>query len=477
METGEVAVRFSSAMLEPLVRITPEYEIIPALAKSWELSDDGLELTLRLEEDVRWHDGTPFTSADVKFNFEEIVELQTFGGALVENLTAVDTPDEHTVVLTYTQQYGPLLEAISQQFMLPAHVYEGTDYVTNPANMAPVGTGPMVFESYSPGSEVVLLKNEDYWAGEPTVERAIFPIIQDANARALAMLNGEIDEADVDAAQQDQLSDADHLVQLDETSYFPQNIRLMLNGTSEYLSDAEVRKLIFAAIDREAIAELALGGLGSATNGFVHPSASWALHPDVDFDQDFPRDIEAIRAGLDDAGFPVQDDGLRFTLNARYIATHPDATATAEVIRSSLGDIDVGLDMLTSAAPVFSETVYAEGDFDLAVIRTTRGGVDPALALELWFTCNPDNVNGRNPSGLCNEELHDATERSLAFADREERVPHLHTMQELGRDMMIYAPLAWFNGAFPTVNTARWNDVAGPGANMTNWLGMTPGER
>ncbi|HWM15630.1 MAG TPA: ABC transporter substrate-binding protein, partial [Microbacterium sp.] len=180
--------RFASAIYDGLVGITTDSEIFPVLAKSWEASADGTQLTFELEEGVTWHDGEPFTAEDVKFNFEEVMAFQTYGAAIAASIDSVEAPDDHTVVLHLNSQYGPFLEALALQVILPKHVYEGTDFTTNPANLEPIGTGPMKFESFSSGSEVVLVKNEDYWRGDVQVDRAIYPVMADPNARTLSLI-------------------------------------------------------------------------------------------------------------------------------------------------------------------------------------------------------------------------------------------------------------------------------------------------
>src|SRR5690625_1394049 len=250
---GPIPLRFGFAMMDPLIGINNEYEIMPALAKEWEISEDGLTVTFTLQEGVEWHDGEPFTAEDVAFNFEEIIPLQTYGAQLTDRMNSVEIVDENTVVVNMESQYGPFLEALSQMPIVPKHIYEGTDYVTNPANMAPIGTGPMMFESYDPGSQVVLVKNPNWWRGETEVDKAIYPIMSDANTRGLAMLNGELDNAVLDPSAQDDVSDHPDL-ELNDGGVFPQMVSLTLNARLPELEDPEVRALVFSGMDRVATA-------------------------------------------------------------------------------------------------------------------------------------------------------------------------------------------------------------------------------
>jgi peptide/nickel transport system substrate-binding protein len=469
---GPIPLRFGFTILGSLVEVTDEYEIRPGLAREWEFGDDASTVTFYLEEGVEWHDGEPFTAEDVAFNFEEIMPLQTFGGPLTATIDSIETPDEHTVVLHLGEQYGPFLEALSQQALVPKHLYEGTDYVTNPANMAPVGTGPMMFDSYSPGDEVVLVRNPNWWRGETEVDRAIYPIMSDVNTRTLSLLNGELDAAVVDPAQQDEVASHPDL-HLMERGAFRQMIAMTFNSLLPELEDPEVRALVFAAIDREAVARLGLSGLGEPAETFYPDTIDWAQHPGVSFSEDFPRDIDAINAGLDAAGYPVQADGHRFSLDVRYISALSEAAAVAEIIQSSLDEVNIGVNLLGTAEPVWLEAVFEESDFGMFILRNTVGA-DPSIGLTRWVTCNPDRIALNNGSGVCDDELDAAARAALSMIDRDERAAEFHTVQERLREEIFWAPLAWTNGSNYTVNTSRWANLD-DGSGQTNnvpWAAM-----
>lgn len=458
--------------LEPLIYLNDEYEVAPALADSWEIDDGGLTLTLHLVE-ANWHDGEPFTSADVKFNLEEVIGFQQFGAPLRERIASVETPDERTAVVHLSESFGPLLESLSQQFMIPAHIYEGTDIITNPANLAPIGTGPFVFEEFRDGEQISLVKNEDYWGGETQVDRVVSLIITDANARATALFADEIDTTNISNAQLDRLGEFPHLTHLSR-GYFPQVASIMFNANSPYFGDPEVRKLVFAALDRDVILDTALGGYGQVANGFL-PAESWAADADIDFDADFPRDVDAINAGLDAAGFPVQADGTRFTLDVRYITSLVDIAATAEVVRSQLDEVGIALNLLGTDGAVFTDKVYKESEFDFALLMSTLGP-DPSLGASRWYTCNEAKQAAANPSGICDPTIDAAAEAAYASFDRDERAEALSDLQQQARDLMFYAPLAWTNGTYAVVSSTRWAglDANPPGVSIGNWLTITP---
>lgn len=468
-------LEISAPMLEPLIGLSSDYALFPLLAKKWEFSEDGLQLTLHLQDDVTWHDGEPFTSADVKFNFDETMPLQTYGPAMLEHIASVEAPDEKTVVVTLNSPYGPILETLGLQLMLPKHIYEGTDITTNPANLAPIGTGPMKFESYTSGQEIVLVKNADYWGGDVKVDRVVYPIMSDPNARTLSLLSGDVDQAAVDPSQQKQVEANPDLVHV-TTGFFPQAVVLEMNAKNEFLSNVDVRAAVFSAIDREAIAEVALSGQAEVAEGFFPDSIGWAVDKDVNFTKDFPFDPKAINKKLDELGYAKGADGLRFTLNVKYISTLTDTAAAAEQAKSMLADVGIGLNLLGVASANFTDSVYTQGDFDLAFLRSTVSA-DPSLGISRWYQCNPDKIAARNPSGICDEEIETAAAGAASTTDRDERAKHFGVMQQRARDLIFFAPLVWTNASFPTVNTSRWTHLDEPGKNTQssghNWLEMS----
>lgn len=451
---GPLPLRVGFAMLEPLVEINDQYEIHPVLARDWEVADDGLTITFHLQEGVQWHDGEPFSAEDVVFNFEEIMPLQTFGAQISNRIERIQAPDDHTVTLELSEQYGPFFEALSQQAITPKHLYEGTDYVTNPHNLSPIGTGPMKFESYEQGSEIVLVRNPDWWRDETEVDRAIYPIMPEANSRALAMLNGEVDSTTLDPSRYDEIA-ADPDLVLTDRGVFPQMVALTFNSRLPELESAQVRALLFAAIDLEAITRLALNGLGEPADTFYPDALSWMQHPDISFAADFPRDIEHINAELDRLGFPRKDDGYRFSLDARYVTGHSEAESTAEVIKAAWEEIGVQLNLEGAAQAVWQEAVWGTHDFGINILRNTVGA-DPSIGTTTWLHCNPTSAIQNNPSGVCDDQLQEAATAAMSTLDREERAAHFHVVQERARELIYWAPLSWYYGSYQTVNTSRW---------------------
>ena len=197
--TGSNVHAVSDSMFNGLVALDANLSPTPDLAESWTVDKDSKVFTFKLVKNARWHDGMPFTSADVKFSFENILlkyHSRTKAG-LGSVIEAIDTPNEHTVIFRLKVPYGPLLQRldVTEAPILPRHRFQtGGDPNTHPANLDPVGTGPFKLDSYKRGEIVTLRRNPDYFkAGLPKLDRLVFRIIPDASSRLLAMEQGEVD--------------------------------------------------------------------------------------------------------------------------------------------------------------------------------------------------------------------------------------------------------------------------------------------
>ncbi|WP_129670003.1 ABC transporter substrate-binding protein [Phytoactinopolyspora endophytica] len=463
----------AGGMLETLVRMNDSYELVPWLAREWEISDDGRTVTLMLEEDVSWHDGEPFTSEDVKFNFEEVMQYQSYGGALTESVDSVEVPDDHTVVVNLSQPYGPFMEVLTQQYLLPKHIYEGTDVLENPANMEPVGTGAFVFESFSEGQEVTMTANPDYWGGEVGVDRMVYVIMKDTNATALAMLAGEIHMGGAGQGMLDQI-EADENLDVTQNGQLGRQFIFTMNNDMEELSDPAVRQLVYSAIDRAQVAEIALPGISVAAASMYPEELNW-IEPGVDYREEFAYDVDAINTGLDEAGYPRGDDGFRFTIRLHFMSTTAESRAVAEVMKSSMAEVGINLDLNGEDVNVFTENVYQKRDFDTAIVEATLG-VDPSLGITRWYECNPEKANAQNPSGVCDEELQEAADNALRTAGQDERAEYFRTIQDRAAELMISAPIV-FHTARSVFNTTLWNGLGSEDHLVgTDWTTVTPNE-
>ena len=177
-------------VVEGLLAFDQDLRPRPLLATAWQVSQDGLRYTFELRRGVTWHDGKPFTSADVASSISALKQVHPRGRATFANVAEVLTPDEHTAIIVLSKPAPYLLSALSssESPIVPKHLYEGTDVVANPHNSAPVGTGPFVFKEFVKGSHVILDRNPNYWdKPKPYLDRLVVRFVPDAAARAAAL--------------------------------------------------------------------------------------------------------------------------------------------------------------------------------------------------------------------------------------------------------------------------------------------------
>ncbi|MEA3543976.1 MAG: ABC transporter substrate-binding protein, partial [Thermodesulfobacteriota bacterium] len=198
----------SGLIYNGLVRYDKNLEIEGELAESWEISADNLTITFHLRKGVTWHDGEPFTAADVKFNYQFYIDPQT-PTAYAESfkqVTGVETPDRHTFIVHYDKPYAPALMSWATSIH-PRHLLEGKDVTKSLLARNPVGTGPYRFVEWVGGEKIVLESNPDYFAGQPYVKRVVYRIIPDVSTQFLELQTGSLDFMGLSPLQFDRQTD------------------------------------------------------------------------------------------------------------------------------------------------------------------------------------------------------------------------------------------------------------------------------
>jgi peptide/nickel transport system substrate-binding protein len=355
----------------------------PDLAHSWTVSADGRTVSFRLVEQARWHDGRPFTSADVKFTFEEALfrfHARTRAG-LAPAVAAIEAPDPHTVVFRLKRPHPALLRQldVTEAPIIARHVYEGTDLNQNPANLRPVGTGPFRFDSYRRDEQVVLARNEQYFKPDlPRLDRLVFRVIPDTTTQVNAFLAGEIDMlARVSALDLQRLRDQPvQRVDTQATSGGANCVMtIAFNLERPRLADPRLRRAFAQAIDREQILRLVVFGQGRVAAAPISSGIAWAHLPGAL--SGYRLDPAAANRLLDEAGLARGADGVRATLDMLHF---PVFARYSELMRQQLAAVGIALRVRTMDPAAFAQAVFTQRDFDLALISYCNGA-DPEIGV------------------------------------------------------------------------------------------------
>ena len=242
-------------------------EVVPGLAKSWEFDESSCTYTFHLEEGVTWHDGESFTAEDVKFTIEAIMEPENASenAPNYEDVEEITVADEHTISFRLSAPNVAFLDYMTMA-VLPKHLLAGEDMQTSDFFRAPVGTGPYKLESWDMGQAIVLKKNEDYFKGEPHIDRVIFKIVPDDNAKTLQMEAGELDLALLPPKAAQSFADREgyvcyHMLTSDYRG-------ILFNFHNPYWQEnRDIIPAICYAIDRQAIVDAVLLGQGMPAYG------------------------------------------------------------------------------------------------------------------------------------------------------------------------------------------------------------------
>ena len=262
-EHGEINILIFSG----LTSHDGENQVAPGLAKSWDYDEDTLTYTFHLEENVKWHDGEPFTADDVKFTIEAIMDPDngSENAPNYEDVTAIDVIDDHTIAFTLSAPNVAFLDYMTMA-ILPKHLLEGEDMQESDFFRHPIGTGPYKLDSWDAGQAITLVKNEDYFKGAPNIDKIIFKIVPDDNAKAIQMQSGELDLALLTPKDAKTFADQDGYTCYDmKTSDYR---GILYNFNNDYwTANKDIIPAINYAIDRQAIIDAVLLGQGMTAYG------------------------------------------------------------------------------------------------------------------------------------------------------------------------------------------------------------------
>ena len=266
-----------------LVKYDKDINIVGDLAKSWDIEDSGRRVVFHLRKGVRWHDGELFTSKDVKFTYDKLVDrsVKTHYGSDFERISSLKTPDDHTVVVEYKEPFSPALSSWGM-WIMPEHLLKEKDLNSAAFGRHPVGTGPYKFKSWKTGEKIELTANSEYFEGMPCIERYIYRIIPDDATIFLELETGGVDMAMLTPLQFMRQTDTQTFRAGYNKFRYPAfgYTYMGYNLSDPRFADIRVRKAIDHAVNKEEIVKTVFFGLGRVITGpFI--ADSWAYDKDV----------------------------------------------------------------------------------------------------------------------------------------------------------------------------------------------------
>ncbi|MCX8996014.1 ABC transporter substrate-binding protein [Rhizobiaceae bacterium BDR2-2] len=445
----------ASKVIEPLAEAsyTGTDGLEPRLATSWEGAEDGRSITFRLREGVTWHDGTPFTSADVAFSALEVWKtLQNIGRSVFANLEAVDTPDAATAVFRFSkptpiQLIRNALPVVTS--VIPKHLYEGTDIAANPANVKLVGTGPFRLAEYRPGEYYRLTRNEAYWdSNAPKLDEIVYRVLPDRAAAGAALEAEEIHLAAFSAVP---LADLARIAEVPGIKVISKGYEALtyqlvieINHRRKELADLRVRQAIAHAIDRTFVVDTIFLGYAEASTGPVPKNAPEFYTADV---PTYDFDVARANALLDEAGYPRGANGRRFSLKLLPAPYFNETRQFGAYLRQALADIGIDAELVNNDSAAHQKAVYTDHAFDLAVAPPVFRG-DPAISTTILVQSGiPAGVGFSNQGGYADAELDDIIARAAETIDTAARTELYRTFQK-----KVAADL-------PLINVAEWGFI------------------
>ncbi|MEZ5811170.1 MAG: ABC transporter substrate-binding protein [Rhizobiaceae bacterium] len=346
-------------VFEGLTRIGSGGEVQPALAESWNVSDDGKTYTFKLHSGVKFHDGSDFDAEDVKFSLDRARADDSTNAqkALFAQIDSVEAVDATTVKVTLKQPQGSFLYNMGWG---DAVIVAPETAETNKEN--PVGTGPFKFDNWAKGSSITIVKNPDYWGEAAGLDKAEFRIIPDAAAAVPALLSGDVQAfANMPAG--------DALAQIQADPRFKVVIGategetiLSTNNKKPPFDNLKVRQAIAHTLDREAIIQAGSSGYGIPIGSHFSP----ANEAYVDLTGTYPHDIEKAKALLKEAGF---ENGFKATLKLPPPGYARDG---GQVVAAQLREIGIDLEIIPVEWAQWLEQVFKAKDYDLTIVSHTE---------------------------------------------------------------------------------------------------------
>jgi peptide/nickel transport system substrate-binding protein len=350
-------------------------EIVPVLARGYEISKDHRRIRVALRDSLRWHDGMPITAEDVRFTVEAIRDPLVSAvnkKGWFSALDRVEVVDSLTVDFVWKEPYVTSIHALTELAPIPEHIYGAGDFNSQPANRAPVGSGPFKFEEWRTGQMISVIRNDDYNGPQPYLDRVIFKVIPEGSSALTALRTGELDEMRVTQDQWNVLSNDPEFVRKFDMRHFyvPQYNYFSWNCRSVWFEDKRVRRAMTMLFDRATlIRELYSGNSRIVTGPF--DVDSWAYDKSI---EPIPFDPEGAKQLLEEAGWTDKNndgvrekDGTKFEFDFYIISGSDTGRRFSELLQEQCRRAGVAVQIRQLEGAIFHERIK-KGEYSGAAL-------------------------------------------------------------------------------------------------------------
>lgn len=411
---------------DSLIEQKPDRTLVPGLAKSWEYSEDGTEITFNLRDDVKFHNGDLLTAEDVAFSLNMAI-ASPFASRVTTAMESAEVVDEHTVVLKLQHAFGPVEEclATSQMGIINKKAYEADP---DGFGRNPVGTGPYKFVDWVRGSELKLLAYEDYYRGPAAITNLTFKIITDPTTQIIALEKGEVDF--VVAVPVEEIESVERHRNL---TFYPAEstavVYIAFDNNDEIFSNPKVRQAVAHAIDKEAMILGVQDGRGTPLETPMSKATfGW---PEEFVNREW--NVEKGKALMVEAGYP---NGFRTTIVASEVA---DYRKRSEILQDQLKSIGITADIEILEWGAFLDQILTQRQFPITTISMTTPYLDADHIYELYHSTMI--TQGRNFISVQNDELDALLETGRFSIDPDERLDAYTKIAELWKEEAFTVPL------------------------------------
>jgi peptide/nickel transport system substrate-binding protein len=444
---GQVAPKVYDGLLEYDFKMNA----LPGLAKSWTAAADGKRVTFKLQEGIKFHDGKPFTSADVQYTVMEVLKkIHPRGPTNFQEVEKIDTPDPHTAVFVLKNPAPYMLKALSayESPMLPRHLFEGTDIKNSPQANKPIGTGPFKFVEWQRGQYIRLDRNPDYWRkGKPYLDRIVARFIGEAQTRTAAVEKGEVTYAaygavpNIDARR---LAKQAKGVTVTTRGYEMDApiLELEFNCTRKPFDNQKVRQAIAHAIDRKFVIENIWFGYGKVATGPVSSAlAPTGIYTADVKKYDVPSRMEVANKLLDEAGYPRKGGAIRFEITHDITPYGEEWRRFGEYVQQVLAQLGIKVTLRYEDVATWIRRVYTNYDYDLSSDWLKTFG-DPVIGVQrqYWSKSIRPGVPWVNGTRWTDPKVDQLIEAAAIEPDAKKRAALYHEFQKI---VVEACPIVW----------------------------------